>query len=100
MAANARFVESFHPKTEVIQVARFLSRRCAAGSAELAIHGHEINDGSAGTQLNQANFVLASLQRASESAAVEAKHAVEVGNAQYKMVDFANTDHRVREIGE
>jgi hypothetical protein len=99
MAANARFVEWFHPETEVIQVARFLSRRGTAGSAEFAIHGHEINDRSAGAQLNQANFVLASLHRTSESAAVEAKHAVEVDNAQYEMVDFANTDHRVREVG-
>jgi hypothetical protein len=49
--------------------------------------------------LNQANFVLASLYRASKRTAVEAKHAVKVDNAQYKMVDFANTDHRVREVG-
>ena len=99
MAANARFVEWFYPETEVIQVASFFSRRCAAGSAEFAIHGHHINDRSASAQLNQANFVLASLYRTSESAAVEAKHAVEVDNAQYKMVDFANTNHRVREVG-
>jgi hypothetical protein len=98
MAANARFVERFYPKAEVIQVACFLSWRCAAGSAEFAIHGHEINDRLASAQLNQANVVLASLYRTSKSAAVEAKHAVEVDNAQYKMVDFANTDHRVREV--
>jgi hypothetical protein len=99
IAANARFVEWFYPETEVIQVACFLSRCCAAGSAEFAIHGHEINDRSASAQLNQANFVLASLYRTSESAAVKAKHAVEVDNAQYQMVDFANSDHRVREVG-
>jgi hypothetical protein len=99
MAANARFVEWFYPETEVIQVACFLSWRCAAGSAEFAIHGHEINDRSASAQLNQANFVLASLYRTSESAAVEAKHAVEVDNAQHKMVDFANTKHNVRAVG-
>jgi len=61
MAANARFVEWFHPETEVIQVACFLSWRRTAGSAEFAIHGHEINDRSASAQLNQANFVLAPL---------------------------------------
>ena len=95
MEANARFVEWFYPETKVIQVACFPPWRCAAGSAEFAIHGHEINNRSASAQLNQANFVFASLYRTSESAAVEAKHAVEVDNAQYKMVDFANTDHRV-----
>ena len=99
MPANARFVERFHPEAEVIQVACFPSWRCAASSAEFAIHGHEINDRSPRAKLNQANFVLASLYRTSENATVEAKHAVEVDNAQYKMVDFANTDHRVREMG-
>ena len=99
MPANARFVERFHPEAEVIQVACFPSWRCAASSAEFAIHGHEINDRSPRAKLNQANFVLASLYRTSESAAVEAKHAVEVDDAQYKMVDFANTDHRAREVG-
>ena len=98
MAANARFVEWFYPETEVIQVACVLSWRCAAGSAEFAIHGHEINDRSASAQLNQANFVLTSLYRTSESATVEAKHAVEIDNAQYEMVDFANTNHRVRKV--
>ena len=81
MAANARFVEWFYPETEVIQVACFLCWCCAAGSTEFAVHGHKINDRSAGAQLNQANFVLTSLYRTSESVAVEAKHAVEVDNA-------------------
>jgi hypothetical protein len=99
MATNVRLVERFHPETEVIQITCFPSWRCAAGSAEFAIHGHEINYRSAHAKLNQANFVLASLYRTSESATVKAKHAVEVDNAQYKMVDFANTDHRAREVG-
>jgi len=100
MAANARFVEFFHPEAEVIQVACFLSWRRAASSAEFAIHRHEIDDRSARAKLNQANVVLASLYRTSESTAVEAKHAVEVDNAQHEMVDFANTDHRARELGD
>ena len=99
MAANTRFVEWFHPETEVIQVASVLAWRRAAGTAEFAIDGHEINDRSAGAQLNQANFILAPFHRASERAAVETKHAVEVDNAQDKMVYFADTDHRVREVG-
>jgi hypothetical protein len=94
MSANARFVEWFYPETEVIQVACFFSWRRAASSAEIAIHRHEVNDRPASAKLHQANFVLASLYRTSESTAIEAKHTVEVDNAQYKMVDFANSDHR------
>ena len=44
LVANARFVERLYPKTDVIHVARFLSWRCAAGAAEFAIHGYEINE--------------------------------------------------------
>ena len=83
----------------MIEVACFFSRRCAAGFSEFAIYGYEINDRPASAQLDQAKVVLASLHHTSERTAVEAEHAVEIDNAQYKMVDFANTDHRVREAG-
>jgi hypothetical protein len=81
MAADARFVEGFYAKAEVIQVARFFPRRRTASAAEFAIHSHEVNERSPSPQLNQANRVLASLNRASEDLAVEVKHAVEVDNA-------------------
>jgi hypothetical protein len=44
----------------MIQVAAFLSWRCASGSTEFAIDRHEIDDGTAGTKLNQTDFILAS----------------------------------------
>ncbi len=93
MATNARFIKWLQAKAEVIQVASFLSGCRAARSAQLAIHRHEIDDGSTGSQLNQANLVLTALDRASQNSAVEAKHAVDVDNAQDKMIDFANADH-------
>jgi hypothetical protein len=93
MATKARLIKWVYPKAEMIQVASFLSGCCAACPAEFAIDGHEIEDGSARSQLNQADLVLASLDRTSENPTVEAKHAVEVDNTQYKMVDFANADH-------
>lgn len=95
MAANAWFVEWLDPQAKVIQVAGFLSRRCAASSAEFAIDGYEINDRSAGAQLHQTNVVLASLHGAAKRAAVKAQHAVKVDDAQYEMIDFSNTDHGV-----
>jgi hypothetical protein len=93
MATNAQLIKWVYPKAEMIQVASFRSRGCAACPAELAIHGHEINDRSASSQLDQADLVLASLDRASEDSAVEAKHAIDVDNTQDKMVDFAKADH-------
>jgi hypothetical protein len=93
MATKAQFIKRVYPKAEMIQVASFFSGCRAARSTEFAIHRHEVNDRSAGSQLNQADLVLASLDRTSENSAVEAKHAVEVDNTQYKMVDFANADH-------
>jgi hypothetical protein len=95
MAANARFVEWLHPQAEVIKIARFLAGRRTASFAEFAIDGYQINDRSTSAQLDQANFVLPSFYGAPEGTAVEAKHAVEVYNAQYKVIDFANMDHRV-----
>jgi len=71
----------------------------AARPPKLALQRHEINDRSAGSQLNQANLVLASLDGTSENSAVEAKHVVGVDDAQYEMVDFANADHRWRDAG-
>jgi len=93
MTTKARFIKRVYPKAEMIEVTSFFSRCRAARSAEFAIHRHEINDRSASSQLNQADLVLASLDGASENSAVEAKHAVDVYDAQYKMVDFANADH-------
>ena len=94
MAMHAGLVKRVYPKAEMIEVPSFLSRCCAAGFAELAIYRHEIDDRSARSQLNQADLVLASLDRASKNLAVEAKHPVDVDNAQYKVIDFADTDHR------
>jgi hypothetical protein len=93
MAANVRFVEWLHPDAEVIHVAPFPSWRRASGFAEFAVHWNEINERPTGTQLYKADFVLPPLYGASENVAVKVKHAVEVDNAQYKMVDFANSDH-------
>jgi len=99
MAANSRFIEWLYPKAEMIEVASFFARCCAARSTEFAIHRHSINDGSAGSQLNQADLILASLDRTSENSTIEAKHVVDVDNAQHKMVDFTNADHRWWDAG-
>ncbi len=99
MVANSSFIEWLYPKAEMIEVVSFFARCCAARSTEFAIHRHEINDRSAGSQLNQADLILASLDRTSENSAIEAKHVVDVDNAQHKMADFTNADHRWCDAG-
>jgi len=81
MVANTRLIEWLYPKAEVIQVSPFCAWRCAADSPKFAIDWHEINDGSARAQLNQAYVASMSLDRTAKRAAVEAQHFFEVDNA-------------------
>lgn len=99
MPANTRLVEWLYPKAKVIEVAPLVSRSCAADSAKFSIDGHKVDDGPARSQLNQTDLILAPLDCAAKGATVEMKHAIEVDNAQYKMVDFANVDHGLRKGG-
>lgn len=46
--------------------------------------------------MNQADFVLPPLNHASERAAVELQHALEVEDAQHQMIDLPNADHVAR----
>jgi hypothetical protein len=93
MTSNACFVEGLHAKAEVIQVARLRSWRCTSSLAELAIDGHQIDEGSTGAQLNQADGILPTLHGAPQRPAIEAKHLLEVDYAQDEVVNFANVDH-------
>ena len=77
----------------MIQVAAFLPGRCTTGFAELAINGHEIDDRPPSAKLDQANFVLTSLDRAAQRSAVKVKHCFEVNNAQHKVINVANVEH-------
>lgn len=98
--ADALIVEGFDPQAEMIQVPSLSSGSRATGFAKFAINGNEIQNRPASAQLNQPDLVLALLDRAPESPAVEAKHFFNVDDAQYKMVDFANSDHRTGRVGE
>ena len=93
VSANTRLVERLHPQAKVIEVPGFLSRCCAASLAEFAIDGHQIDDGSTSAQLNETYLVLPSFDNASKRAAVEAKHAFRVDNAQHQVINFADVDH-------
>jgi hypothetical protein len=77
----------------VVDVASLGARRGAAGAAEDAVDRDEVDQRAAGAQLDQADLVLAALDRAAEDVAVERERAVEVDDAQHDVVDLADPDH-------
>jgi hypothetical protein len=87
------FIEWLDAKAEVIEVSTVLRWRRTAGLAELTIHWHEVDQGAPRTKLNQPDGILASLDRAAEHSAVEAKHAIEVDDSQHKVINLANVNH-------
>src|SRR6266403_1406009 len=92
-AANAGFIERFYPKAKMIEISPFNARRRAAGSPQLAVDRHEVNQGSAGPQLDQTNRILSALDRASKHITVKAQHSVQIEHTQYQVINFANTNH-------
>src|SRR5271167_1570523 len=54
LLANADCVERLYPKAKVIKISPFSARRSTTRTPQLAIDWHEINQRSAGPQLDQA----------------------------------------------
>jgi isoquinoline 1-oxidoreductase subunit alpha len=92
-AANASFIERFYPKAKMIKISTFNARRRAAGTPQLAVDRHKVNQRSAGPQLDQANRILSALDRASKHITVKAKHCVQIENTQYQVINIANANH-------
>jgi len=92
-AANAGFIERFHPKAKMVKISPFNAWRRAAGTPQLAVDWHKVNQGSAGPQLDQTNRILSALDRASEHITVKVKHSVQIGDTQYQMINVANANH-------
>jgi hypothetical protein len=63
-AANTDFVERLYPKTKVIKIAAFNARRGAAGTSQLAVDWHKVDQGSTGPKLDQTDRILSALDRA------------------------------------
>src|SRR5712671_101780 len=92
-AANAGFIERFYPKAKMIEISPFNARRRAAGSPQLAVDRHEVNQGSAGPQLDQTNRILSALDGASKHITVKVEHSVQIGDTQDQMINIANANH-------
>jgi hypothetical protein len=92
-AANAGFIEGLHPKAKMVEVSAFSARRSAAGTPQLAVDRHQINQGSTRSQLNQTYRILSTLDRASQYVTIKVKHWVQINHAQYQVINFANANH-------
>jgi hypothetical protein len=93
-AADAGFIERFHPKAKMIKISPFGARRCAAGTPQLAVDWHKINQGSTRSQLNQTYRILPALDRASQYITIKVQHWVQIDHAQYQVINFAKANHR------
>jgi len=92
-AANAGFIERFYPKAKMVEISPLDARRRAAGTPQLAVDRHQVNQGSAGPQLDQTDRILSALDRASKHFTVKVKHSVQIGYTQYQVINFANANH-------
>jgi len=91
--ADGALVERLDAQAEVGEIAAFLASRRAAGAAERAVDRHEVDQRASGAQLDQADVVLAPLDRAAEDVAIEGDHRRDVADAQDEVVDLAHADH-------
>jgi hypothetical protein len=92
-AANAGFIERFYPKAKMIEISPFNAWRRAAGTPQLAVDRHKVNQGSAGPQLDQTNRILSALDRASKHITVKVEHSVQIQDSQYQVINIANANH-------
>jgi hypothetical protein len=92
-AANAGFIERFYPKAKMIKISPFNAWRRAAGTPQLAVDWHKVNQGSASPQLDQPNRILSALDRASKHITVKVKHSVQIQDTQYQVIKIANAHH-------
>jgi hypothetical protein len=92
-AADAGFIERFYPKAKMIKISPFSAWRRAAGTPQLAVDWHKVNQGAARPQLDQTNRVLPALDGASKHIAVKVQHSVQIDDTQYQVINIANANH-------
>ena len=95
LSPYCRLVEGIDPDTEMVEIPALRTGWPAALSADLAVHGYDVDQRAAGTQLNESDIVQAPLHRHAEDIGVEGNHRFHALGAQHQMVDFADLNHRV-----
>ena len=76
----------------MIHIAPFLTRSVAARTSELALDRHQVHERTSGSQLDQANVVLATFELTAENVAIKPEHAIEVLNPKHDVIDLADAD--------
>src|SRR4029077_14612521 len=100
MSPEGRLVERVHAEAEVIEVATLSAGGGAAGPAELAIDGDQVDQRSAGPQLHHPQIILPLFNGAAEDARIEVDHDIDVGDPKHDVVDVADGDHARRVRGQ
>jgi hypothetical protein len=77
----------------VIKISPFNAWRRATGPSQLAVDWHKVNQRSAGAQLHQTYGILSALDRTSQHIAIKVKHADQIHDAQYQVINFTNANH-------
>jgi hypothetical protein len=81
------FVERLDPQAEVVHVSALLAGCGSAGTPELPVDRHQVNEGTAGAELNETDLFLAPLNSATEGVAVEPHHLLQIDDAENQVID-------------
>ena len=87
MGADGGFVEGIDTQAEVVHVSGLGPWRTAAFPAQFTGDIDQVNEGPAGTKLNQPQIVLAALYRAAQNVLVKPDHPLHVNHAKDHMID-------------
>jgi hypothetical protein len=93
LLTDGRFVKRLYTQAEVVQVPCLPTRRSTTSLPELAADGNQVDERTSRTQLDQANFILAPLNCATERVAVEVQHRLQVDDAENEMIDVEEAEH-------
>src|SRR5205085_1967172 len=82
-----------HAKGDVIDVAAFLTRCRSAGTAQLAVDRHQIDQRGSNAQLIKSDRFLLPFPPRAEHVDVEIGDLLEIGHAEDDVIDGRNVDH-------
>jgi hypothetical protein len=85
-------VEWLNPKTNVIHVMTVGAGRRAAGSSDLAVNAHQVDQMRSCTKVNETQFVGSLGYRAAEHFAIELRHSFDVAASDHDVIQ-TNDSH-------
>jgi len=91
LRGNLLGLERLDLQAEMIQIASFLSGRCAAGAAEFAIDGHEIDQTASRAELDKPDILLTFFEHTPQRITIKLQHGIELRDAKDNMVNARDT---------